>query len=96
MATRSLIGFAVATAAATVSLATSTALPTGRTPEGRAPTPMELMPSVEAAFSRESYAPGATARLTIFTGRETSGCKSSAPGRSEASRVARAPCMAFP
>ena len=29
--------------------------------EGRAPTAEELQPSVEAAFSRESYAPGATA-----------------------------------
>ena len=34
-------------------------------PEGRAPTPTELQPSVEAAFPRESYAPGSTAKLVI-------------------------------
>jgi hypothetical protein len=33
--------------------------------EGRAPTPAELQPSVEAAFPRESYAPGSVARLVI-------------------------------
>jgi len=36
--------------------------------EGRAPTRAELMPSVEAAFLRESYAPGETARLVISNG----------------------------
>ena len=36
-----------------------------RTPEGRAPTRAELFPSVEAAFARESYAPGQTAALVI-------------------------------
>jgi hypothetical protein len=34
-------------------------------PEGRAPTTAELTSSVEAAFARESYAPGASARLVI-------------------------------
>jgi len=34
--------------------------------EGRAPTRAELVPAVEAAFPRESYAPGETARLVIF------------------------------
>jgi hypothetical protein len=34
--------------------------------EGRAPTPEELRPSVEAAFPRESYAPGTTASLVTF------------------------------
>lgn len=34
-------------------------------PEGRDPTPTELLPSVEAAFPLESYAPGETARLVI-------------------------------
>jgi hypothetical protein len=34
--------------------------------EGRAPTPEELRPSVEAAFARESYRPGSTASLRIF------------------------------
>jgi hypothetical protein len=33
--------------------------------EGRAPTPTELQPSVEAAFPRESYGPGSTAKLVI-------------------------------
>jgi hypothetical protein len=33
--------------------------------EGRAPTKAELQPSVEAAFARESYRPGATARLVL-------------------------------
>ena len=34
--------------------------------EGRAPTSAELAPSVEAAFARESYRPGTTARLVLF------------------------------
>jgi hypothetical protein len=34
--------------------------------EGRAPTAEELTPSVEAAFARESYAPGTTATLKLF------------------------------
>jgi hypothetical protein len=34
--------------------------------EGRAPTAEELRPSVEAAFQRESYAPGARASLVFF------------------------------
>ncbi|HKY23894.1 MAG TPA: N,N-dimethylformamidase beta subunit family domain-containing protein [Gaiella sp.] len=34
--------------------------------EGRAPTEIELTPSVEAAFRKESYAPGTTARLVVW------------------------------
>ena len=34
--------------------------------EGRAPTEIELTPTVEAAFREESYAPGDTARLVVF------------------------------
>jgi hypothetical protein len=34
--------------------------------DGRAPTAGELRPSVEAAFTRESYVPGAAARLRFF------------------------------
>jgi hypothetical protein len=34
--------------------------------EGRAPTPLELAPTVAAAFPRDSYAPGSTARLVFF------------------------------
>jgi hypothetical protein len=34
--------------------------------EGRAPTRAEREPSVEAAFARESYRPGTTARLVVF------------------------------
>jgi hypothetical protein len=37
--------------------------------EGRAPTAEELRPAVQAAFARESYAPGDRARLVLF-GRE--------------------------
>jgi hypothetical protein len=33
--------------------------------EGRAPTAIELVPSVEAAFRRESYAPGVVAQLVV-------------------------------
>ena len=33
--------------------------------EGRAPTAIELVPSVEAAFRRESYAPGDVAKLVV-------------------------------
>ena len=36
-----------------------------RVQEGRAPTPWELVPSVEAAFQRESYVPGTTATLAL-------------------------------
>ena len=36
--------------------------------EGRAPTPVELAPGVAASFARESYAPGAVARLSILDG----------------------------
>jgi len=69
MATRSLIrsmlpvlaaGLAVATL-----LAASDTIPAPPTPEGRAPTRAELLPSVEAAFSREGYASGETAKLVI-------------------------------
>ena len=34
--------------------------------EARAPTPLELTPGVEAAFPRESYAPGSLASLVLF------------------------------
>jgi hypothetical protein len=41
--------------------------------EGRAPTAEELRPSVEAAFQRESYAPGTRASLVFFNpGRDVS------------------------
>ena len=33
--------------------------------EGRATTAIELVPSVEAAFRRESYAPGEAATITV-------------------------------
>src|SRR5829696_6605999 len=35
--------------------------------EGRAPTPLELRPGVEAAFTRESYARGQSATLLVLT-----------------------------
>ena len=58
MATRSGIGLALVAA---LLLAGSTSPPRERAPEGRAPTPTELLPAVEAAFTRESYSPGSTA-----------------------------------
>jgi len=51
--------------AATLLLGTSTRAPEERRYEGRAPTPAELVRSVEAAFPRESYAPGEAAELVI-------------------------------
>ncbi|MGH3066449.1 MAG: hypothetical protein ACRDOF_09135 [Gaiellaceae bacterium] len=54
-------------------LATATVLAGSRppaeevAPEGRAPTPAELFPAVEAAFLRESYVSGDTAKLVIST-----------------------------
>ena len=56
---------AAVAAVAAMLLAASTPAPKERTPEGRAPTRAELGPSVEAAFVRESYAPGQTAALVI-------------------------------
>ena len=70
MAPRSLIRHALLLAAA---LAAATVLVGAcrrdgePTPEGRAPTRAELVPSVEAAFPRVSYAPGNTAALVIST-----------------------------
>jgi hypothetical protein len=55
----------VAGAAAVLVLAGSTHPLDQGTPEGRAPTRAELLPSVEAAFRAESYAPGQTATLVI-------------------------------
>jgi hypothetical protein len=54
-----------AAALAVLLVATSARGPTEPAPEGRAPTPTELLPAVEAAFPRESYAPGETARLVV-------------------------------
>ena len=69
MALRSRIRFAlpllVAGLAAATSLAASRPVEVETTPEGRAPTRAELVPAVEAAFPRESYAPGGVAKLVI-------------------------------
>ena len=65
MAPRSAIGCALAVFAGSALLAGSRATPTLATAEGRAPTPSELVPAVEAAFPHESYAPGETARLVV-------------------------------
>ena len=69
MAGRSLIAFALpvlaAGSAAATLLAFTYSVPLEQTREGRAPTRAELLPSVEAAFTRESYAPGDTAKLVI-------------------------------
>ena len=60
MARSTVVALVVAAAAGAVLLP-----PSGRPLDGRAPTTAELTPSVEAAFTRESYAPGATARLVL-------------------------------
>jgi hypothetical protein len=65
MASRSTFVLAAATATCLALAAASARGPGKWTPEGRAPTPAELVPAVEAAFTRESYAPGATARLIV-------------------------------
>jgi hypothetical protein len=69
MAARSLTGAALlavaAGSAAALVLAVGRATLEERPSEGRAPTPTELVPAVEAAFPSESYAPGETARLVI-------------------------------
>ena len=64
MATRSLTCCTLAVLASSTLLAGSETA-TRSTPEGRAPTPAELVPAVEAAFPRESYAPGETAKLVV-------------------------------
>ena len=61
----------LATFAATVATLLTASAPTATNSseeelEGRAPTPVELQPAVEAAFVRESYAPGTAARLVVF------------------------------
>lgn len=61
MARSTVVALVVAAAAGAVLLPPSG----GRPLDGRAPTTAELTPSLEAAFTRESYAPGATARLMI-------------------------------
>jgi hypothetical protein len=55
-----------AAAVAALLVATSGRGPNEPVPEGRSPTPTELLPAVEAAFPRESYAPGETAPLVVF------------------------------
>ena len=64
MTARTIAGLALALAVCTTTAGGTTV---GSEPqlEGRAPTPAELTPSVEAAFLRESYAPGALATLVI-------------------------------
>ena len=61
MARSTIVALVLAAAAGAVLLPPSG----GRLLDGRAPTTAELTPSVEAAFTRESYAPGAIARLVI-------------------------------
>ena len=67
MLTRSTIGLAPAlgSLAAALLLIAQTSTRLEPTPEGRAPTPTELLPAVEAAFPHESYAPKSTAALVI-------------------------------
>jgi hypothetical protein len=66
MAPRSVIGLTVATGSTVAFLlGAPTSPPLGLTPEGRAPTPTELLPAVKAAFPRESYPPGSTAKVVV-------------------------------
>jgi hypothetical protein len=66
MAQRSVTtGVLAAAAAATLMLAASSDGTGEPIPDGRAPTPTELLPAVEAAFRLESYAPGDEATLVI-------------------------------
>jgi hypothetical protein len=66
MAPRRKIALALAAVAAALALVAAGPDPSaGTSPEGRAPTPTELVPAVEAAFPRESYAPGDAAQLVI-------------------------------
>ena len=66
MAPRSVIGLTLAAGSAAALLVGAPASPHREpVPEGRAPTPTELLPAVEAAFPRESYAQGSTAKLVI-------------------------------
>jgi hypothetical protein len=56
----------IVTALLAVSATSGTTLSSEEEHEGRAPTAEELRPSVEAAFQRESYAPGSVASLACF------------------------------
>ena len=87
MAQRSTTALVVA-GVATMVLATSARGPGEPTPEGRAPTPTELLPAVEGAFALESYAPGVTARLVISNRARGIMLQIFARARSEGSREA--------
>ena len=66
MAPRSVIRLTLAIGSAAVFvLVASTSTHLKPALEGRAPTPTELLPAVEAAFARESYAPQSSANLVI-------------------------------
>ena len=95
--TLSLVALAVALTVGVGSPLSSRSLPSPEELEGRAPTAEELQPSVEAAFARESYAPGATASLVFFNpapGRRR--CGSSVPARSTPAPSATARCEGVP
>ena len=61
-----LAALSTAAAAALLSISTPVAPLDEEALEGRVPTSAELVPSVEAAFPRESYRPGSVARLVSF------------------------------
>ena len=94
MAGRSLIAFALvvlaAESAAATLLAFTYSVPLEQTREGRAPTRAELLPSVEAAFTRESYAPGDTAKLVISNRAQGLSSRFSTPAPSASSLAATA------
>src|SRR5262245_18918490 len=61
-----LAGCVLAIALALVSFRPAAAAPLSDEDEGRVPTAVELEPSIEAAFPRQSYAPGSVASLAFF------------------------------
>ncbi len=66
MATRHVLFALVGSGVVSMLLGAATTRPHTETPEGRDPTATELLPAVEAAFPRESYAPGRRASLVIW------------------------------
>ncbi len=66
MANRPVFFVLLAAGLAAVVLGVSTVPPNEETFEGRDPTAIELLRAVEAAFPRESYAPGERAPLVVW------------------------------
>src|SRR2546430_5745992 len=58
---------ALGSLALVIAVSTMRSAPSSEELEGRAPTAEELRPSVEAAFTAESYSPQSTASLVVFS-----------------------------